>query len=162
MLGLLHVAFSVLALCAGGAVALTPKGDPAHRRRGQVYVAAMVGLNVTALSIYRLLGVFGPFHWAAVFSLATIVAGMIPVRRRSDRFWVWRHAYWMSGSYVGLWAAAVAETLTRSSVLPFWWMVGIATTVVMGVGGAMVSAMVPRAVARMKGRGRPAGSSHVR
>ena len=45
----------------------------------------MVGLNVTALSIYRLTGVFGPFHWAALFSLATIVAGVVPVRRRPNR-----------------------------------------------------------------------------
>jgi uncharacterized membrane protein len=153
-IGVLHVALAILALLAGATVALLPKGEPAHRRLGWVYVVSMVGVNLTALSIYRLLGVFGPFHWAAAFSLMTVVAGIIPVRRRTNRFWIWRHAYWMTGSYVGLWAAAVAETVTRTSVLPFWSMVGLASAVVMGLGMALMFTLVPRAVRRMKGRSR--------
>ena len=135
-LGAAHVVLAVSALVAGAAVALGRKGTSFHRRAGWTYLASMVGVNVTALSIYRLFGSFGPFHWAAAFSLATIAAGLVPVRRRANRYWLWRHAYWMSGSYVGLWAAAVAETLTRSRALPFWWLVSIGTVVTMVAGAA--------------------------
>jgi uncharacterized membrane protein len=144
VVGPLHIAASAVALWAGGLVAVARKGTAYHRRIGWVFVAAMALVNVTALLVYRLTGAVTPFHVAAVFSLATVIAGVVPVRRKSPpRFWLWRHATWMAGSYVGLWAAAVAETATRLRVFPFWWAVFAATTLTMAVGAVMMSRMIP-------------------
>lgn len=74
----------------------------------------MVGLNVTARFLFRLTGHFGPFHIAALVSLATVRtgAGFAVVRRRRIG-WPHGHAVMMSWSYTGLLAAAVSETATR-------------------------------------------------
>jgi len=79
-LGLVHLACAVVALGAGAGVLLLRKGTRRHRRLGWVYVAAMLGLNLTALLIYRLFGRFGPFHLAALLSLVTVLAGLLPAR----------------------------------------------------------------------------------
>lgn len=151
--GVLHLTAAVGALLAGLVVTLLPKGSRSHRQWGWVYAGTMVVVNITALMIYRLLGAFGPFHAAAIFSLLTVVAGILPVRRRTNRWWLARHAYWMSGSYVGLWAAAVAETATRTPLLPFWWMFVASTVVVMLLGAMLIARGVPRAVRNLRRTG---------
>jgi uncharacterized membrane protein len=80
-MGFVHIALAVAALASGLAVALLPKGTRRHRLLGRVYVASMLGLNLTALAIYNLFGVFGPFHVAALISLATVAAGWVPALR---------------------------------------------------------------------------------
>jgi uncharacterized membrane protein len=153
--GLLHFALAIAALMAGLAVTLARKGTALHRRLGWIYVGSMVGVNVTALVIYRLLGHFGPFHAAALFSLFTVLMGVVPARRKPHRWWLRQHAYWMGGSYIGLWAAAVAETATRTTLMPFWWMVVASSALVSLVGLVVLLRGVPRAIRGMKpGRGR--------
>jgi uncharacterized membrane protein len=152
VLGLTHLAFALSAIAAGGAVVALPKGTPLHRRIGWVYVSCMVGLNATALMIYRLYGGFGPFHVAALLSLATIVAGTFAMLlRRPKRNWLDHHAYWMSWSYVGLLAAAASEVTTRVPDTPFWWMVFAATFVVIGAGMWVINSRVPGILERMRG-----------
>jgi uncharacterized membrane protein len=93
------------------------KATQLHRTLGYLYVASMLGLNVTALMIYRLFGRFGPFHVLALISLATVVAGLLPAySKRPPGKWLRRHYEGMCWSYVGLLAATVAEIATR---LPF-------------------------------------------
>jgi uncharacterized membrane protein len=152
VLGVLHLGVALLALASGLVVCLSRKGTTWHTRWGWTYVIAMVAVNLTALSIYSLLGRFGPFHAAAIFSLLTIVLGVVPALRRANRFWLLRHAYWMAGSYVGLWAAAVAETTTRTDLLPFWWMTALASLAVFVVGISATLRGVPRAIAGLKRR----------
>src|SRR3982750_2213322 len=102
-LGLLHLSASIVALLSGAVVLLRRKGNAAHRRIGWVYVVSMVVLNVTALMIYRLTRSFGPFHVAAVVSLASLIAGIIPAWRRLPKNgWLDRHYSRMSYSYLGL------------------------------------------------------------
>jgi hypothetical protein len=108
----------------------------------------MLVMNGTALLIYRLTGTFGPFHVAALVSLGTLVAGIIPAwRRRPVGNWVDRHYYLMAYSYLGLLAAAVAETATRVPVFRalaggptpmFWAAVVVATVTVFFVGGPFI------------------------
>jgi hypothetical protein len=99
----------------------------------------MVLLNVTALAIYRLTGAFGPFHVAAILSLASVTAGIIPaVRRKPAATWVERHYWWMTYSYLGLLAAAVAEVVTRVPGIDFWWTVVIASAAVFVVGAPII------------------------
>ncbi len=76
-IGLTHTVAAVVALLAGAAVLLIPKGTRRHRQVGWVYVVSMLVLNTTALSIYRLFDGFGPFHAGAIFSLVTVAAGTV-------------------------------------------------------------------------------------
>ena len=139
LLGLVHTGAALLALASGAVVLLRRKGTRAHRRIGWTYAASMVVMNVTALLIYRLSGGFGPFHVAALVSLATLVAGVVvAVRRRPAHDWVERHYWWMTYSYLGLVAAGVAEPTTRSGVVGFWWAVLAATLFVFGVGSTTI------------------------
>lgn len=126
-LGMTHFISAMLALTLGAIVLLLrPKGGRRHRQLGWAYVVAMLALNATALMIYRLFGGFGPFHVAALISLATVLMG-VPAGIRARRMRqqgqparrataVEHHYYWMTYSYVGLVAAAVAETATRAPI----------------------------------------------
>lgn len=115
-LGALHVVLALLALLCGSMVLLLRKGSTTHRWLGRGYLLCMLGLNASALGIYELFGGFGAFHWLALFSLATILAGWLSARGRRPG-WRQRHAYIMCGSYVGLIAASAAEVATR---VPGW------------------------------------------
>jgi hypothetical protein len=109
----------------------------------------MAALNTTALLIYRLTGHFGPFHLAAIASLATVAAGTwAAVRRQPPDRWLERHYYWMTYSYVGLVAAAVAEVVTRLRFGSFWWVVAAVSVAVMAAGGVLVRRRAARALTR--------------
>jgi uncharacterized membrane protein len=113
-LGPVHVAFGICALVLGLGVVWRRKGTPVHRTLGHLYLASMIGLNATALSIYELFGGFGPFHVLALVSLLTLGCGVVPaITRRPRLSWFEVHAYFMSWSYVGLLAATGAEVAVR-------------------------------------------------
>lgn len=135
-LGSIHTVAALAALALGATILLRTKGSRSHRRLGWTYVISMVLLNVTALAIYRLTGSFGPFHIAAILSLASIAGGIVPaVRRRPAATWVARHYWWMTYSYLGLVAAAVA---TRMPGITFWWTVVLASLAVFAVGAPII------------------------
>jgi uncharacterized membrane protein len=156
ILGLLHTGTAIVALIAGAATLLTRKGTRRHRQIGWLYVASMILLNTSALFIYRLFGGFGPFHVGAIFSLVTVTVGVAAAvgarRHRMARDPVGRarrveqHYFWMSFSYVGLLAAAVAETVTRLPALrpapeqgaAFGLAVALSSLVVILVGAASI------------------------
>ena len=148
-IGWFHFATALIALATGAWVLLRPKGTRIHRRIGWVYAGSMLVLNLSALSLYRLTGTFGPFHVAALISLATLAAGVISARRRrkGDRDWLMRHYFFMAYSYLGLAAAAVAETATRwpaiqavagGPTVAFWTAVVVASVAVFVVGSVMI------------------------
>ena len=149
LLGQFHLATALLSLGSGAFVLTRRKGTRLHRRVGWLYAAAMFSLNASALWIYRLTGTFGPFHVAALVSLATLVAGVWAARRRKrgDRDWLRRHYAFMSWSYLGLVAAAVAEIATRVPAVQaiaggptaaFWVTVGLASVAVFAFGATMI------------------------
>ena len=148
-LGQFHFATALTALASGAWVLFRPKGTRKHRRAGWLYAGSMLVLNVSALSIYRLTGTFGPFHVAALISLATLAAGIISARRRrhGGRGWLEGHYFFMTYSYLGLVAAAVAETATRWPAIQsvaggptaaFWTAVVVASVAVFTVGSVMI------------------------
>lgn len=147
-IGWVHFVFSIAAIAAGGAVALLRKATRTHVWLGRIYAGLMVGLNVTAFMLYNLFGHFGPFHFAALVSLVTVVMGWIPARRRRPARWIEHHAMWMSWSYVGLLAAAAAETLSRIPDTPFWGMVAAASLAVIAIGALVIRTRVPKILAR--------------
>ena len=146
-LGWVHLALAFGALAVGAAVAIAEKGTPRHVLLGRTYGCLMLGVNGTAFMLFGLFGGLGPFHVAAFFSLLTVAAGWVPARSRLSRWWVERHAYFMSGSYVGLLAAAAAETLSRIPETPFWGMVIFATIAVTVVGLIVMRWTLPGALA---------------
>jgi len=134
--GAIHFIFTVIALFTGTAVLFLKKATKLHTRVGYVYVFAMLGVNFTAFLIYRLFDGFGVFHIAAIVSLLTMAGGMFPLlfkTKSKKRFYF--HFMFMYWSVMGLYAAFVAETLTRIPETPFFDMVGVATGGVMLVGG---------------------------
>ncbi|MBA3656397.1 MAG: DUF2306 domain-containing protein [Gemmatimonadaceae bacterium] len=137
-LGWIHVTFATSAMVIGAVVVLRPKGTRTHRAIGWAYVTCMLGLNITALMIYRLFGHFGPFHVAAIASLISVSVGMYFVIARPTKNWLALHYSFMSWSYVGLLAAAASEIGTRVEAFHFWWAVLIATVLVVGCGGLLV------------------------
>ncbi len=111
-LGTIHIASAVMALVMGLSVFPAAKGTLLHRAMGAGYVAAMLVLNITALGLYRLTGQFNMFHVLAFVSLASIAAGLWPLVARRQGY-MRAHLARMTGSYMGLWAAAAAEAISR-------------------------------------------------
>ena len=135
----LHIGTAVSALIFGLCVFLTRKGTRLHKQWGYAYFFNMLGLNISALFIYRLIGEFGPFHWSALASLLTLVAGFITAYLRLPQGrWLELHYEFMNWSYVGLVAAGVSEATTRLPVAPFWPAVFAGTLVVFVIGGVLI------------------------
>lgn len=150
-LGWIHTIFGLVALVAGTAVILIRKGTRWHRTLGHVYLTNMIALNVTALSLYELYGHFGPFHWMALGSLLTLIAGMIPVfTRRPKGRWLGLHAAFINGSYVGLVAATAAEVTSRipGTEEMFGLVVGGTSALVIGIGALLIQRTLPRTIRR--------------
>jgi uncharacterized membrane protein len=149
-LGLVHAAFGVSALLLGIGVLALQKGTRLHRQIGHLYAANMLLLNGTALLIYDLYGRFGPFHIAALGSLATLGAGLLPVLLRRPGNWMERHADFMCWSYVGLVAAFIAEIAVRIPRMRFGPAAFGATIVGIALGARVIQTRVPQIVARLR------------
>jgi uncharacterized membrane protein len=154
-LGLVHALLGVAALILGVVQLLRRKGTPLHRRVGQAYVLSMLLLNATALMIYDLYGRFGPFHVAALVSVATVAAGFVPVYlRRPREAWIHLHAYFMCWSYVGLFGAFVSEVAVRVPGVGFGAAVFVATAIVVAGGAVLIHTRVPSILAAFPASGR--------
>lgn len=148
-LGWIHTVFGVIALLAGAAVVLLRKGTRWHRTLGHVYLTSMIALNTTSLFIYNLFGHFGPFHWLALSSLLTLMAGMVPVlTRRPKGLWLERHAIFINISFIGLVAATSAEITSRIPGLEdaFGPVVGLTSALVIWIGMALMYRNLPRSI----------------
>lgn len=145
LLGLIHVLTALGAMVFGTLVIFARKGTAHHRRMGRSYLILMLAMNGTAMMNYELYGHFGPFHWMALLSLATLLAGYFAARNRKIA-WKLRHAYFMSGSYVGLIAAAVAEVASRVPGWSFGASVTISSVVVIVAGIWIMLRKIPRIV----------------
>ena len=135
-----HLLAVLLALAAGTAVLLTPKGTPFHRHTGRAYVGSMCVLLLTAFRIYALFGRFGVVHWGAVASAGALLVGTGAVWCRSVVA-AWRrwHYVGMGASVTGLYAAFVVESTYRFfPARYFWWStLGPALTVFL-LGGLLL------------------------
>lgn len=115
----IHVAACAAALTLGAAVAAAPKGTRWHRLAGRAFIASMLALNLSALGLYRLSGVFNGFHVLALVSLAGLAAGWWCARRaRRSPLHRELHGRFMLWSYVGLLAAAASELVLRLPFMP--------------------------------------------
>lgn len=136
--GLIHLIASSLAMVTGSLVLTLKKGTKLHKKVGYVYVFSMVILLITAFMIFRLFNGWGVFHYTALLSTVTICLGMIPVLLRKPKGrWKYLHFTFMYWSVMGLYAAFAAEIFTRIPEQPFFEMVGLATGIIMAVGGVV-------------------------
>lgn len=131
--GVIHLFSSLASVLLGTLVLISKKGTRSHKLSGYSYVFSMLVLNGTALSIYHLFGTWGPFHYAALLSLATLMMGFLPAFFRVKNWMQW-HVAGMYYSVIGLYAALVSEVVTRIPGLPFFWMVFAGTGLVMIIG----------------------------
>jgi uncharacterized membrane protein len=157
-LGAIHFTAAIVALACGAIVLGAPKGTVLHRTIGAGFVAAMVILNVSSLVIYRLTGYFEPFHALALFSLATVVRGMVPALRRRPG-WLMAHYWSMAWSYLGLLAAACSEIVVRvflrAGILTGTWQLiggGIAIAILFVVVGMVVLPRLQRTALAYTGK----------
>ncbi|HEY0976180.1 MAG TPA: DUF2306 domain-containing protein [Flavobacteriales bacterium] len=134
--GWTHLTSALLAMVLGVWVLLRRKGDRFHIRLGYAYVSCMLVLNGTAFGLHRLMGFFGPFHVAALVSLATLLAGMRAVLRKPRRKdWLVQHLTYMYWSVIGLYAAFFSELMVRLPLgATFAWSVGAATAATIFLG----------------------------
>lgn len=146
-LGLVHLLTALAAMLFGAAVIFSRKGTRRHRWMGRGYLAMMLALNVTALFNYELYGQFGPFHWMVLASLATVVAGFVPTWHKAPG-WMYRHAYFMAWSYIGLMAAAVAEIASRIPGWSFGLSVIASSVIVIVVGVWIMGNMIPHVISK--------------
>ena len=126
-IGYLHLLFSIISMITGLIVILNTKGTKFHKRVGYVYVVNMLLLNISSFFISNFNG-FSIFHFFAIVSLITILAGMYPILKRTKN-WLQKHYYFMAWSVVGLYCAFWSEVGTRfvKNMQDFWWAVAIAT-----------------------------------
>lgn len=110
-IGFLHLLFSIISMITGLIVILNTKGTKFHKKVGNVYVVNMLLLNISSFFISNFNG-FSIFHFFAIVSLITILAGMYPVLKRSEN-WLQKHYYFMAWSVVGLYCAFWSEVGTR-------------------------------------------------
>ena len=153
----LHIATATIAIVTGLLVLLQVKGTRRHQRLGTVYAASMVTLNVSSFFIFRLTGEFSAFHVAAFLSLATVIAGFLPVYwRRPVDGWLELHFQFMAWSYIGLLAATASEIAVRIPKSPFWWAVIVSSAVIIMAGALILAHNRPKLLARY-GRASRAG-----
>ena len=148
-----HVAFGLASLALGVGVFSLPKGQNVHRAVGALYVLSMVGLNVTALAIYRVFGGFGVFHVLALINLALLLAGFGAVLLQGPHnTGLDYHYYFMCWSYVGLVAATATEVTVRVVKWPLAFAVLVPTISVTILGGSLVQFLKRRTMLRVTSR----------
>ena len=145
--GLIHTSAAPLALVIGAIIFLRPKLGPPHRRLGYVYSLLMILQLALSFFLFHLTGHFNFLHVFSLVSLPPLVLGFYHAfaRRPADR-WLEKHFYWMTGSYLGLVSAFLAETSTRlllplwiryfpgSAVTAFWLIVALTSALVLAGG----------------------------
>lgn len=138
-IGYIHLFFSIVAMITGLVVVFNTKGTLFHKRVGYTYVVSMLLLNLTAFFISNF-GGFSIFHFFAMVSFVTIIAGMYPVLKKT-KGWIYKHYYFMSWSVVGLYCAFWSEVGTRfvKNMQDFWWAVAIASFLTAFIGAYVIN-----------------------
>ena len=128
LIGWLHSIAAALAILLGGVIVLGPKGTPRHRFMGRAYVVTMLAANVSAFGVYHFdiarfsppavgPGIFGLFHWEAVFTLFFLGLGWFAATRQRRAAFAYLHPVSMLVTYYMLIGGLVNEALVRVSVV---------------------------------------------
>lgn len=116
-LGWVHLVASLVAIVAAVIALVRPKGTPAHRRCGRIYVVAVLITSATALGIYRL-GIFFFPHWLAIASLVTTAIAFAAAHLKWPRVgWVHIHLTMMLATVYNLIGGGINEAYLRIDAL---------------------------------------------
>lgn len=156
LVGQSHLFSATAALTAGAMVLRLRKGTRVHVAAGYAYLFAMLSVNGTALAKYDLTGGPNLFHGAAIASLLTLAGAFAAamryrvIKRRSAAA---AHGVFMIWSYFGLFAALIAEIVTRR--FPYmlhgeggWTRFTIALVLFMAIAGIFTHRYAQREVRR--------------
>lgn len=156
ILGTVHLALALASLILGAVMLSQHKGGLRHRVLGYLYSAALLLVNLSALSVYVDSSGLGPFHILALISLATLAGGFVPaILRRPNDSWLDIHAYFMSWSYVGLVAAGIAQITTKFAG-PGSFQVVIPVVLIVLAGVLLIHSRIPQILSDFnRGEGRP-------
>ncbi len=116
--GAAHLGAASLALVLGAVVFLRRKGDRAHRAAGALFSAALLAVNLSALSMYAMSGGFNMFHALAILSLAALVPGVVMIyvyKRTRNSEHLATHAECMAWAYYGVAGAGFAQAISRGA-----------------------------------------------
>ena len=135
--GLIHLIASSLAMVTGSLVLILKKGTKLHKKVGYVYVFSMVTLLITAFMIFRLFN-----GWGVSIILLCLYGHHLSwndsrITKETQGRWKYLHFTFMYWSVMGLYAAFAAEVFTRMPEQPFFEMVGLATGIIMAIGGVV-------------------------
>ncbi|UOR06138.1 hypothetical protein MUN82_03335 [Hymenobacter aerilatus] len=98
----------------------------------------MALMLTTAFGVYRLYHAFGVFHYAALLTLVTLLAGMVPVlTKKPTSQWLAWHYYGMYWSIMELYVGLVAEVLSHRPHLSFLTVASWSVALVFVPGGAV-------------------------
>jgi uncharacterized membrane protein len=128
LIGWLHSVAATLAILLGGVMIVSAKGTARHRFLGRAYVYTMLATNLTAFGIYHFdiarfappvvgPGIFGLFHWEAVFTLAFLLLGWFAAMRQKRAVFAYLHPASMLITYYMLIGGLVNEVLVRVGVV---------------------------------------------
>ncbi|MEQ9812589.1 MAG: DUF2306 domain-containing protein [Azospirillaceae bacterium] len=110
-----HALAALAALVLGLAQFALPKGTPAHRWTGRVWVVLMVAVALSSFFIHTI-GMLGPFsaiHLLSIFTLFALAMAIRAIRRGA----VASHKGWMIGTFVGGLIVAGGFTLLPGRVM---------------------------------------------
>jgi uncharacterized membrane protein len=136
-IGWLHSIACIVALAAGAAQLLRPKGTPSHVSWGRIYVLSMIVANGTALLIFRgdlvfrpgigpYIGpVFGVFHWLAVITLVLLLLGWFAARHQRHAVFAYLHPICMIITYWFMLGATINQAFER---VPWFQQMALAVT----------------------------------
>lgn len=100
---LIHVLASVLSLTLAPINLIRRRRDRIHRRIGRTWFTTMFISALTSFSIQEPFWAFSWLHAVSLWTMASLVLGVLAVRRGNKR----AHVGHMAGSYVGLWVAFI-------------------------------------------------------
>lgn len=146
--GAIHAGLGLAAVGVGTVMVILDKGTRPHRLVGRLFAALLVGVNGTAFLLYDLLGTWGPFHWLALVSLATLGVGVTVAWLQRPTHWLEMHGRFMSWAYAGLLAAFASEVGVRLPGVGFLPGVIVPSALVIAAAAVLIQVQVPRIVAR--------------
>ncbi len=153
-LGALHFIAALLALGLGPVVLSRKKGDARHVWLGRIWVASMLSVNLSALSMYDISGRPNLFHAFAILSLSALLPGFWAIRKykkQRQRQFLVLHQHLMIWAYFGLFMAGfwqIVTSLMRISGATEFGMIynilGVATIALAGVTHVMINRTYPK------------------
>ncbi len=119
-MGNVHFIAALVALILGPVVLFRRKGDRAHRWLGRCWALVMLGVDVSALSMYEMNGRPNLFHLFALVSLSALIPGVRAIwryQRSGLRDDLITHQICMCWAYMGLVFAGVWQLATRVVII---------------------------------------------